>query len=260
MPTSKILAKPKKLASYLVSTYRRSELLRSTLLCMQETLVPESWELEICVAVPDFDEISMEIVRGISGAPNPITMTVTRDHDLTSQQRANLANARGELVMCSGDDDLHSPCRLVAAVNAYENGWVMSGAECFISVNQRTRRAAMWKGHPRHAGAFMNYRRDLIDEVFKRRTSGNVGKDGETWAAIEEMGFSVDSVKLLPDYLGSESVCIETVPAISKPKPYPDEGSIIDHGNFRVEGLGMWNTIKSLPFEVHRQVERQVTL
>lgn len=161
-----------RLASWIVTSHHRPELLMATLEHLREGQWPAPWSFEIVVAHAAGDRQSADIAHR-AGA---IVVPTTEPHP-SGKRNAALRECCGELVMTTDDDDFQSPFRPLLAVQAYEAGWQLSGIREFRRLHLASGMVVRYCGRGRESygmeypdippvvcGTARNYAKPLLDQ------------------------------------------------------------------------------------------------
>ena len=222
-------------AAFLVATHRRPQLLEACLrhLTMQE--VPEGWQLEILVA----GEASDPAARIVRSFPDT-RFKVVPSSKVTDKLNHLAQVTEADLLLMADDDDLQSPNRLSAAVQAYTGGfdWSASGLHRFV--NLKTGQLARWEGAAStgHVGTTVSIRRDLFLRVGGYPSVAQ-DKDGHLTHRIKAASPN-SRVKDLSKEIGATTICLQHDTNIQRGRPFPAKGSIQLRGKFQVRGEGLW--------------------
>lgn len=215
-----------KLASYVLASYQRPQILDECLRLLQRTVAPSGWGLEIVVCVPEGD-------RGVV-RPDRVRFVSASRTDVGSQLSVAFAASLGELILVTGDDDFHPSDRLTCAAAAYEAGHRMSGLRSFFVWCRATGKMTRWKGSARRSGATRNYARDVL-EAAGGWGEASRGADGQLDDRIAAAGIPLD-VHDLGHGLASRTVITRGRANISAGCPFPEPGQFARRGQFRVRG------------------------
>lgn len=240
-----------RLASYLVSSYRRTELLAMSLYCLLGSRVPEGWELEIVVACPPEDEAALR-ARGLPDdrhAPR-ITLRFCRGRggrtDVGSQNSGAFDASRGEICLHSGDDDLQPPQRLAEVIAAMEGGSLAVGFGCFYFARLPGGELTEWRGPPWDAGSSMAYRRELL-EAADGWGEVHRGADNRLKQRLLAVGYDLRSLTHNLPAAGAGAVMTCHGANISKRRPIPEDGLGMGHGPWWIMPVGHYTDAPDLP-------------
>lgn len=220
-----------RLASYMIASFNRPGVLRQTLQVLQQQRIPAGWALEIVVAAPLGSRCEPP-----DGPARIVWAQAENGHtDVGCQNQAGLEACSGEIILRSGDDDLHDPDRLEESIAALE-AKSMAGYSSSYRVHAKTGAIALWSGPADHIGAGMAYRTEIL-----RETSGwpccEHGADGQLRKLLAANGHKdvanmghTDSAYL---WVGESNR--------SQDLPWPAAGDVARKGLFEVTGKGQWS-------------------
>lgn len=233
-----------RLASYMMASLGRPDILIHTLRCLQHQVIPEGWGMEIVVAAPpDSRCVSPD-------GPARIVWTQAEDGhtDVGCQNTAAMEACAGEILLLSGDDDLHDPGRLEASIAALEHH-SMAGYSVGYRVNTVTGAACRWDGPPNRIGSGMCYRMALVREV---GGWGHVDKwgDGKLRDKLASAGHT-EVYDMGPSnsawlWVGERN--------LSQNLAWPERHKHTRVGNFRVSGDGPWHALPHWPEPIAREL------
>lgn len=215
-------------ASFNVPTHYRPQLLDLTLrsICAQRPV--EGWDYEVLV-IAQADDPAWDVVRAFARA-----RCVSVESPLVgAKSNAALWAARGEILLCAGDDDLQSPNRLVAAVAAHEAGHRVSGTGVTLFYDWVTRRAARWEFPPGLVGSTMSWRTQWMREY----GGWYELPEGNNTAMLWRLGEDGIAVHRLSDALGLDTMCTAHRANIGTERPFPDVGDAARLGDATVVGI-----------------------
>ena len=218
---------PGRLASFMVATHRRPELLRTTLQSLQVQQIPEGWAFEILVAGRANDP-----GRPFAEATGATYVPVEHDW-VTVKLNALIPHVRGELCLLADDDDIQDPERLLAAVEAHQEGAGFSATGVKWVYHVKEDRLTRWSGvnHAHLVGTTVSVRIELL-----RRVGGwpliSKGKDGPFADRLRKIGavFHNLSSRL------TNTVVRQHGQNIWKRRPLPNPGAHASKGRFQITG------------------------
>lgn len=240
-----------RLASYLVPSFRRTELLAMSLYCLLGSRVPEGWELEIVVACPPEDEEALR-TRGVPSARQlpRISLRFCRGRDgrtdVGSHQTGAMDAARGEIALVTGDDDLQPPQRLREVIRVMDEGASAVGFGRFVFGHVPSGRLTRWRGPAYRAGAACSYRMDVL-----RRADGwgvvQRGGDHALQMRLAASGYDLRrEIASVPE-AGAGAVFLCHGTNLSGRRPEPTDALGLGHGPYWLEPAGHYTHAPDLP-------------
>jgi glycosyltransferase involved in cell wall biosynthesis len=154
------------LASWIVATHYRPQLLRACVESLRDQVYPTGWRSEIIVAHHELDTEGASIARELG-----VFTVATRSSTGGGKRNAALQVASGKLVLVADDDDHQSPYRAKAAISAFCRGHAISELREFRYLHLDTGQIVRWCGRgndgrpPVIVGTARNYRRSLLASV-----------------------------------------------------------------------------------------------
>ena len=156
------------LASWIVASHHRPELLAATLPTLAWGRWPKGWEYEVVVACHAQDPDS----QAVAAACGARVVSTAQPHP-SGKRNAALEVCRGELVLTTDDDDFQSPLRPAMAVSAFAAGYKVSGIREFRRLHTATGMVVRYCGRgggldgeidlpPVYCGTARNYCRDTL--------------------------------------------------------------------------------------------------
>jgi glycosyltransferase involved in cell wall biosynthesis len=250
-----------KLASWIVTSHHRPELLRVTLGHLVNAIVPLGWQVEIVVVFHAGDEASATAAAPLasrvisSSAPHP-----------SGKRNDALKHCQGELVMVTDDDDFQSLVRVVSACAAYEAGYKLSGIKEFRRLHLASGNVVRYCGRgdlgyertgapnlpPVTCGTARNYTRALLEQhhgwnakldkledhdlhrrIVKRRSGSDPG--------VAELDYSAAVADTTIICQHDTNIC---------PRPEVKAGKVEVFGDYVLVGEGHWTQVPGFPIEV----------
>lgn len=221
-----------RIAAYICPTRNRPALLRHWLRWIGRTVVPDGWDLRVVVCAPPNDP-AVHVVARTNAVLCHAESPWVRDQLNAALRTA--VDLGAELILASGDDDLQSPQRLVAAVDAYESGCEVSGVDVLYMFDRATGRVAQWRGPAERAGAFRSYAAGLLTAVGGWPEAERY-MDGELTKAIEAHAERKMQVTTLPESVGLTSIATTGPGNMSRERVWPPLGKSQPCGQYTVTG------------------------
>ena len=226
-------------ATLLVATHHRPKLLDHCLQHAERFVVPDGWTFSIVVGL-GYNDPGRRVASRHTLAFTPGTM-------VTDKFKAALAKApeHTDLYLMTGDDDMHSPNRLSATIDLFNQGhkWISAGNTWYA--NLRNQRIVKWVGDPARIGTFFAFEGKLL------RENGwpDAARSADA-ALLTQLNLQNERPAVLPVSVGDESICCYHGKNIGKGKPFPLPGKSVVHGAFRVTGYH--------PSEIPENIRRMV--
>ena len=253
------------LASWIVTSHHRPELLAATLEHLREATWPAHWSYELVVAHAAGDRASADIAHR-AGA---IVVPTTEPHP-SGKRNAALKQCCGELVLTTDDDDFQSPQRPAHAIAAFEAGWKLSGIREFRRLHLASGMVVRYCGRGRAAdgqtgypdippvvcGTARNYTRALLEEhhgwnarlpsledhdLHKRITKRRGGST--EWIAECDLGDVLAATTIITQHGGNIF-----------DRPEIDRGQQVIFGDYVLVGEGHWTEIADFPESVAQRL------
>lgn len=231
-------------AVFLTATTNRPLLLAACLkTCREQLHVPTDWEIRLMVAGPPNDP--GRVIAEAMGAQYIVVDGSTPGHKINAMLQATDA----ELIMLADDDDLQSPYRAKAAIEAHLAGFKWSSVGRWWVVNTTTGAATVWEGTPAWVGTTVS-----VTTAAARAVGGwprvPRGKDGHFEARMKG-----SPLKDVTDICGMTTVQLQHGVNIWKKRPFPVSGQKTRHGKYTVHGKGQWDQIPGLPLHTVKLLE-----
>jgi len=220
-------------AAFLVPTTDRPELLRACLDSLAQQEIPAGWMCETIVA-GDPDDKGKAVAASL-GLRYVDTVMPYPGHKLNAAAMATDA----ELLLEADDDDLQSPLRLKAAVEARMRGALWSSSSLVRFLDVESGAVSEWAGPGALVGTTLTMDRALWDRLggWPSVAKGKEGLLGRRIKALKNVPACTD---LGPD-IGQETLCLQHEDNLW-PRPFPPQGEVVHKGVFRVTGLGHYST------------------
>lgn len=243
------------LASWIVCTHYRDQLLDACLQTLHDAVWPAGWEHEIVVGCHE-DDVRGQTVAMMRGAK----IATTRGKNPGPKKNAALAASHGELVLSTDDDDMQSPMRPRLAVEAYEEGWKVSGIREFRYLHLENGHVVRWCGRgtamrgskvardmpPVFVGTARNYKRSLlmsmnawkdIPSLVEKDLQGRIAHRYGAEAKEKDLGIE----------LANTTICVQHGSNIWGDRPCVPRGQEVIRGNYILVGEGHWSDVPGFP-------------
>ncbi len=137
-----------------------------------------------------------------------------------------------DLLMLADDDDIQSPNRTRAAIQAYTEGYEWSSTGTHLCFHTTSHEVALWVGLTIQVGTTLS-----VSSEAARKAGGwpcmPSGKDGLFAQRMKPLPI-ID----LADEIGWETIVLQHANNINQGRPFPEKGTTVKRGKFMVTGLG----------------------
>lgn len=220
------------IASYIVGTLGRPDLLRHSLRCMCQSKLPDGWALEVVVCCPGDDGESAQVAHEAGCVVTHASSTA-----IGAQYTAALMASQGSVAIISGDDDLNDPLRVHASIKAWESGSLMFGFAPVSFVHVPSGKLATWVGPIHRAGAAMGFDARMLKRVGGwGDTARNL--DATLHERLLHDGYPATLAKQMGGKMGRRTAFLDHDKRTSGVRPFPRYGETVAHGSFAVTGRG----------------------
>jgi len=219
-----------RVATFLVPTHHRPQILRACLQRLASQQVPSGWEMEILVGGTAGDP-----GKGVAAEFGGVQYVEIPSPSVTVKLNTMVNRLRGELVLLADDDDLQPPNRLAAAAQAHEEGYDWSGSGDLWFYHVKENRLTLWKGRGEEGlvGTSLSFRATML-----RKVGGwpllEKGKDGPLARKLRKAGARF---KDLTPEIGPNLVCLQHGQNLWG-RPIAQAGQKTSKGRFTIEGHG----------------------
>lgn len=246
-----------KIASWIVTSHHRPELLDATLGHLRCAEWPVDWQAEIVVAHAANDRLSAEVAHR-----HGCVVVPTREPNPSGKRNAALRESIGELILTTDDDDFQSYRRPSLAVAAYEGGWKVSGTREFRRLHLASGNVVRYCGQgtdgppipgmpsipPVQCGTARNYSRALLEKHHGWQANLKVLEDHELNQRIKRRRSEAPGVK---EYDFGDSIADDTIVCQHDknlcPRPDLPKGRREVFGDYVVIGEGHWSEAINFP-------------
>jgi FkbM family methyltransferase len=231
----------KRKAAFLVASTRRPILLAGVLRSLQDQAEVQGWKYDILVSGSASDP--SRLIAELAGAIYIPCEGPYPGHKINAMMKETDA----ELLMLADDDDLQSPWRFRASVEAYLGGALWSSTSGFWCLDQATGRTAWWTGPLTLVGTTISIQRELAVAAggWPARPEG---KDGLFATRVRKVNPTAGCADLQPQ-IGASTVTIQHSANIHRRRPFPELGKSTRRGKFDVAGremLGLPPNLRSI--------------
>lgn len=242
-----------RLASWIVATHFRPDLLRAALASIADNTYPAGWHAEVLVVHHVRDSTAASVVAGWSDLGLPCRALESRQETGGGKRSAALRVATGDLVLVADDDDCSSSARAAAAITAFEAGHQISETREFRYLHLATGNVTRWCGRGDHAhapvtvGTARNYKRTLLTRTGGWRALPRlIEKDLHARIVSRHPG-KTSRVRDLSDELADTTVCLQHGTNVWPDRPDLAKGAELYRGAFRLVGEGHWSQAPGFP-------------
>jgi hypothetical protein len=236
------------LAAFITPTHHRPQLLRATLLrTLDQKQVPEGWELEVMVA-HNFRDPGFEVASDIGRTSAwPVRTVEVKSKTPGAKRTAAFRAARqAALIMVADDDDMQSPFRARAAINAYVKGHKISGLRDFRFLELATGKVARWVGPNAKVGSQRSFQRKLLEKFGGWKDIPRL-VDKELQSRINGR---YPAREYLLKSLATSTICLQHDRNIWGERPFPAKGKEVLRGDYTLHGEGHYTRLKDFPREI----------
>jgi hypothetical protein len=236
------------LASWIVATHFRPQLLRACLESLRDQVYPAGWRGEIIVAHHELDTEGAAVAREFGAAT-----VATRAPTGGGKRNAALKAAAGDLVLVADDDDCQSPLRAGRAIAAHQAGHGISELREFRYLHLATGQVVRWCGRgddgrpPVIVGTARNYRRSLLTRVGGWKPLPRMIEKDIQARITSRLPGKTGRAHDLGTELADSTVCIQHSANVWDDRPVPAKGKKIERGAFLLVGEGHWSEAHRFP-------------
>lgn len=236
------------IATWLVATHYRPELLRVALASIADQVYPVGWTAEVVVAHHEGDRRGAEVARELG------FQAVATSHETGGGKRtAGLKAAAGDLVLVADDDDHQHPDRARKAISAFEGGAGISELREFRYLHVESGAVVRWCGRgdagrpPVTVGTARNYKRSILLRVGGWKPKPRLIEKDIHSRIRSRLPGALGRSKDLGTDLSSGTVCLQHAENIWGDRPAVPKGKTVERGEFRLVGEGHWSEISDFP-------------
>lgn len=258
-----------RVASWIVTSHHRPELLAATLEHLREAAAlghwPFGWQYELVVAHAADDRASADVAHR-AGA---IVVPTTQPHP-SGKRNAALSMCSGELVMTTDDDDFQSMQRPRLAIEAYIAGHKLSGIREFRRLYLASGNVVRYCGRgisddprpdypdipPVLCGTARNYAREMLKKYNGWDARLSELEDHDLHRRITKRRGSGPGItdRDLGDALAASTIILQHDSNIIS-RPDVPKGKRMIHGWYYLIGEGHWSELPDFPQEVAQRLQ-----
>lgn len=246
------------IASWIVATHYRPQLIRAALASIAAQRYPDGWTGQVVVVCHIDDHAGFDVARAFNAGG--ITILTDAQSGAGKRNQA-LRYATGELVLVADDDDYQHPDRARRAIEAYAAGAPISELREFRYVHLETGNVVRWCGRgergvpPVAVGTARNYRRSVLDRVGGWKLLPRLIEKDIQRRISAKMPGAAGRAKDLGTDLSSGTICVQHGANVWDDRPEVPRGDVVRRGEFFLRGEGHWSEIPDFPEDAARLLE-----